>query len=72
MEDKIVLYTVNCPKCKVLALKLRQKNINFETVSDVDEVVEIGREHGIASAPILQIDSDYLDFSQAIKYVNGR
>lgn len=72
MEDKIVLYTVNCPKCKVLELKLRQKNVDFETVDDADEVVEVGRRQGITSAPILQIDSDYLDFSQAIKYVNGR
>jgi hypothetical protein len=72
MEDKIVLYTVNCPKCKVLEMKLRQKNIDFKTVSDADKVVEIGKQHGISSAPIMQIDSDYLDFSQAIKYVNGR
>ncbi len=72
MKDKIVLYTVNCPKCKVLELKLGQKNIDFEIVDNQDVVVDIGRQHGITSAPILMVNSDYLDFSRAIKYVNGR
>lgn len=72
MEDKIILYTVNCPKCKVLELKLKQKKIAFEVVDDTDEVVEAGKEHNISSAPFLQVNTDFLDFSKAIKYINER
>lgn len=32
----IKLYSTHCPKCKVLTIKLTQKNINFEVIDDID------------------------------------
>ena len=50
-EDKIVLYTIGCPNCKVLERKLNSKNVPYETVTDV----EIMRNKGIQSAPVLEV-----------------
>lgn len=66
----VKLYSTNCPKCKVVELKLKQKNIDFELITDTDKVVEIGRKNNIMSAPILEVDGKYLDFTSAVKYIN--
>ena len=60
------LYSNNCPKCKVLKAKLTQKNIQFEEISDLTTVIE----KGFMSVPILQADDKFLDFSEAVKYIN--
>lgn len=72
MKDEIVLYTLNCPKCKVLELKLKKGGIGYSTVENADEIIEIGKKHNISSAPFLRVNDTFLDFSQAIKYVNDR
>ena len=65
----IKLYSTNCPKCKVVETKLKQMNIEFVLETDVDTVVSVGREKGIMSAPILQVDDAFMDFTTAIKYL---
>ncbi len=66
----IKLFTIHCARCKVLELKLKQKQVDFETVDDEGTVVAVGKEHGIMQAPILQVNDQFLDFAAAVKYVN--
>lgn len=66
----VVLYSTNCPKCKVMELKLKQKNIDFRVETDPDIVVNKGKEVGIISAPILNIDDKYFDFVNGVKELN--
>jgi glutaredoxin len=67
-----ILYTTHCPKCRVLETKLGQNGIEYKVIDDTDVVIDVGRAHGIMSAPILFIDDQYYDFSAAIKYINER
>lgn len=63
----MTLFSTNCPQCKVLEKKLEQKGIQFEITNDIEELIKMG----IKRAPILKTDDgQYLDFSNAIKYVN--
>ncbi len=63
----INLYSTGCPKCKILEMKLKQKNINFNEISDL----EILKAKKILSVPVLEIDSKIFDFAQACKLVNN-
>ncbi len=63
-----ILYSTNCPKCKVLETKLKNKNIEFEICDDVDLMLS----KGIQQAPYLEIDNELMDFSNAIKWVNEK
>lgn len=64
---KVVLYTIGCPKCKVIEKKLKLKGIAFEICTDVNEM----RKLGISTAPKLQVDSGPLmDFNAANKWIN--
>ena len=63
-----ILYSTNCPKCKVLETKLKNKNIEFEICNDIDLMLS----KGIQQAPYLEVDNELMDFSNAIKWVNEK
>jgi hypothetical protein len=49
-------------------MKLDQKKIEYETISDVDHMLRIG----ITSVPMLKVDDELLDFNKAIEWVNNK
>ena len=68
----MTLYTKpGCPKCDILIRKLDMKGATYNRVNDIEEIVRIGEEQGINTAPILEIDGEYLDFSHANTYINN-
>lgn len=62
---KVVMYSTHCPKCKVLAMKLAQKGIEFEEIDNLDEM----RRVGLKSAPALRIEGNILGFNEAIEWL---
>lgn len=64
------LYSTNCPKCNVIEKKLRNKNIDFEKITDFDH--NKMKEKGFSFAPILETDDGVLlDYSDANNYINS-
>ena len=66
-DMEVILYSTNCPKCKVLESKLNDKGIKFEISNNIDAVIEAG----FMSAPVLQVDMQLMNFSDAIKWINN-
>lgn len=64
----IILFSTNCPKCKVLTMKLDKKGINYTKVEDVDVMLA----KGIKTAPYLEVDNELMDFTQAVAWVNAQ
>lgn len=62
------VYSTHCPKCNVLESKLKQKNIDFEECTDINEMMK----KGIQTAPYLEVDNQLMDFGAAIRWVNGK
>ena len=63
---KVVLYSTNCPKCKVIEKKLQMKNIKYSVCTDINEMLM----KGLRSAPWLEIDGKLYDFAQANQEIN--
>ena len=63
----IVLYSTKCPKCIILEKKLKAKNINYEEVNDI----EVMKEKGFLTVPILEVDGVSMDFKKASEWVNN-
>ncbi len=63
--ENIVLYSNECPKCKVLKIKLDQKDINYKETRNFEELSE----KGFKSLPILKINEEFMDFAEAYKWV---
>lgn len=64
----ITLYSTNCPKCNVLETKLKNANIGFNISNDLESLMK----QGFREAPILEVDNQYLKFSEAIKWIQER
>ena len=62
----VIFYSKHgCPKCKVLETKLKQKAILFEEVNDIN----VMKEKGFMSAPVLEVDGAVYDFKSAVEWV---
>lgn len=62
----IVLYSTDCPKCKVLKQKLDEKSIRYSENKSIDEMLELG----IVQVPVLSVDKQLLSFAQANEWIN--
>lgn len=62
----IILYTVDCPKCKVLEKKLNNANISFEVCKDT----KLMAEKNISKLPMLEVDGEMLTFKEAVDMIN--
>lgn len=69
LEDRITLFTTDCPKCRILEKKLINAGIDFHINYDIQEVID----KGYMTAPILKIgDFAYYDFAEAVNWVNAQ
>lgn len=63
----IILYTTNCPQCRMLEAALKNKGMQFEIVYGEDPI----RERGFNSAPILEHNGTVMSFADAVRWVNS-
>lgn len=61
----IKLYSTHCPKCKILTIKLQQKNIDFTEIDDMAVMQSLG----FRSAPMLSVDGQIMDFNKALAWI---
>ncbi|MDF2882198.1 MAG: hypothetical protein K0R54_2755 [Clostridiaceae bacterium] len=63
---EVTLYSNHCPQCKVLETKLKDKNVVYTEVNDVDLMLS----KGFMSMPMLEVDGNVMNFASALKWVN--
>lgn len=64
----VTLYTIDCPRCKVLEKKLEKANIEYQVCKDMDFMIS----KGIKTMPVLEVEDSVLDFKAAVDWVNER
>lgn len=62
----IILYSTGCPKCKILKMKLEDKNIDYVENDDIETMISLG----IEQVPVLSVDNKLFQFAEAVKWVN--
>ena len=62
----VILYSTGCPRCLVLKRKLNEKGILYSENNSVDEMLA----RGISESPMLDVDGNLMNFTQAVKFVN--
>jgi glutaredoxin-related protein len=65
---EVILYSNECPKCKILKLKLEQKNIKYLEINDIEIIIS----KGFMSMPMLQVGEFIMNFIQANTWINER
>ena len=66
MNDIYILYSTGCPKCNILKKKLAEKGVKYDENNSVEDMLSIG----ITVVPMLKVNDDLLDFSEAVKWLN--
>lgn len=64
----IILYSNNCPQCKILKSKLDDNKIEYELCSDTDLMLS----KGFKSVPMLEVDNIVMTFSQSLNWLKER
>jgi hypothetical protein len=62
----VKLYTIDCPKCKVLEKKLDAKGIIYEITKDKEEMAA----KKMYDLPVLEVDNKILNFNEAVNWIN--
>ncbi len=62
---KVTFYSNDCPRCNILQQKLDEKGVMYEKVSDV----EIMKQKGFMSVPMLEVDGNIMNYLEAINWV---
>ena len=63
----IILYSNNCPRCKILEQKMQEKHIEYNKIEDE----EIFRQKQFSFMPMLEIENRLLSFKEAFNYINS-
>ena len=63
----VILYSTNCPRCKILKSKLDKKGITYSVVDDVDKMLSMG----MVVVPVLEVDGVRMSFKEAINWINN-
>lgn len=66
-EDKIILYSTHCPKCKILEKKLKDKGVPYSEINDANEMIK----KGFTEVPMLEVDGIPYTFGEAAKWLNN-
>ena len=64
----VILYSTNCPRCRIIEKKLQDKGIEFELFNDVDAMIA----KGFKEAPKLEADGVVMDFKEANEWIKGQ
>ena len=63
-----ILYSTECPRCKVIEKKLESKGIAYEKNNSVEEMLSLG----ITEVPVLNVYGQLLSFSEANEWINNQ
>lgn len=62
-----ILYSTDCPKCKILEAKLNENGITFEKNEDVNEMLALG----LKSAPAFKHNDQIMSFNEALVFIKN-
>lgn len=63
---KVTLYTIGCSNCQILKEKLDNKNIQYETITDI----ELMQKKGFDSMPVLEVNNNPMEYYDAVQWIN--
>ena len=63
----IILYTNNTKDCYAMERAMKDKGIQYQTCTDIEQMKDLG----ILACPALNVDGQLLTHASAIQYINN-
>ena len=64
----ITLYTVDCPRCKMLENRLNKANIEYDVCKDTERMLDMG----MNDVPVLEVDGKLLNYKEATEWIESK
>ncbi len=64
----IILYSTDCPRCRILKKKLDMAGLEYTINTDVDQMLKMG----FQEAPVLGVDNTFMNFTQANAWLRSQ
>ena len=64
----IILYSTDCPRCRILKKKLDMAGLEYIINTDVDQMLKMG----FQEAPVLGVDNAFMNFTQANAWLRNQ
>lgn len=64
----IIMYSTHCPKCLILERKLNETGVDYKVCEDKQIMIE----KGFDFMPVLEVDGQIMNYSEAINWINER
>lgn len=61
----VTLYSTHCPQCVVLENMLKNKKVEYDTVTDI----KVMRKKGFLSVPRLEVDGVIMNMKESMKWL---
>lgn len=68
VTNDIILYSTDCPKCNVLKRKLDEKSVSYTENHSVEEMLSLG----VMSVPVLRVNGELMNFTEAVTWANAQ
>lgn len=68
LAEEVILYSNDCPKCKILKAKLQTANVKYLEINDIELMIQ----KGMVFVPMLEVDGNTMSFVEANKWINER
>ena len=65
--NEIILYSTDCPNCKMLKLLLEKHGVAFVKNKSVEKMIEMGFD----KVPVLKVDNKYMNYNEAKKWIEN-
>jgi hypothetical protein len=64
----IILYSTDCPRCRILKKKLDMAGLEYTINTDVDQMLKMG----FQEAPVLGVDNAFMNCTQANAWLRSQ
>lgn len=55
----------------MLERKLKDKNLIFEKITDMEDIMMKAEENSFSSVPFMEVENKFLDYVKAVDYINS-
>jgi glutaredoxin len=66
----IKYYSTGCPQCNQIKAMMDGKGIEYEYITDINEIMKVADEHNIMTAPFAEVCEEIMTAQKLTQYIN--
>lgn len=68
----IKFYSTSCPQCNQIKAMMDRKGVEYEYITNIDEIMKVADTHNIMSAPFAEVCGKMMIANELIEYIKTK